>query len=280
MAYLNGNKILLVNAEIVEGDTDEAYEAGKLAILDESKYMHPTISGSIIIANDVTPIEHNLDIKLSSDTITDFSTVNVTRCGKNIFDADTVLPSLENSTFPNNHWEKQEDGSFYIANSGVLIKLPWFENTKGYKGQMAISISVKIPEGNENDNSFTMCFRYTDGTSNVVRFYGGNDDFVIGTLVSNPTKTVSYIDQSSNRARPVYIKDIMIAYGDNTDYEPYNPQTTIANSDGTVEGLLSLSPNMTLYTDTDDVNIDCQYYRDIDLYIDNLIGNVVLSGGD
>ncbi|MBR4072985.1 MAG: hypothetical protein IKK24_03480 [Clostridia bacterium] len=45
-----------------------------------------------------------------------------------------------------------------------------------------------------------------------------------------------------------------------TEYEPYKaPQTAKANADGTVEGLKSLSPNMTLITDNGSV-IDCTYY--------------------
>lgn len=212
----------------------------------------------IVKLDNVHHIEHKLKISLSSDSVTDFSNVKVTRCGKNIFDADTVLPSLHNPSYPHNHWEKQEDGSFFVGNSSILTKLKWFENTKGYMGQMAISISVKLPEGAESENPFTMVFRYTDGTNEPLRFYP-NDDFVTGTLVSNPNKTVSHIDQNSNRARPVYIKDIMIAYGDNTDYEPYNPQTVTANADGTVEGITSVSPNMTVMSDNTDAMINVLY---------------------
>ena len=204
--------------------------------------------GNIIIADNVHPIEHKLKISLSSDTITDFSTVNVTRCGKNIFDADTVLPSLKNPSYPSFYWKKQEDGSFYIGNSSALLKSKWFENTNGYMGQIAISISVKMDNGNEGENPLSLVFRYRDGTSEPLRFYY-DANYVTYTLVSNPEKIINYIDQSSNIARRVYVKDIMIAYGTDIEYEPYNPQTTIANSDGTVEGLTSLSPNMTVMSD-------------------------------
>ena len=44
-----------------------------------------------------------------------------------------------------------------------------------------------------------------------------------------------------------------------TEYEPYKePQTATANSDGTVEGLTSVSPNMTLLADNS-VSIECSY---------------------
>lgn len=66
-----------------------------------------------------------------------------------------------------------------------------------------------------------------------------------------------------------------------TTYELYKePQTAIANADGIVEGLTSLSPNMTLISDTEGVVINCGYYRDIDTYIDNLTTNIALTGGN
>lgn len=68
---------------------------------------------------------------------------------------------------------------------------------------------------------------------------------------------------------------------DNTSYEPYKEsQTATANAYGTVNGLTSLSHNMTLVTDTEGVNINCKYYRDIDRYIDNLNVAVALTGGE
>ena len=37
---------------------------------------------------------------------------------------------------------------------------------------------------------------------------------------------------------------------------------------------------MVLIPDTESVTIDCEYYRDIDAYIDNLMMNVALTGGE
>lgn len=248
--YVGENKALLLKKDksVVE------FYKGNTKIFG---YNH-SANGEIIAADNVHPIEHKLKVKLSSDTITDFSTVRVMRCGKNLFDADTVLPSLHNPSYPKEHWKKQADGSFYIGNSSVLVKSIWFENTTGYRGQMVISISVKIVDGKEGENPFTLVFRYTDGTSEPLRFYS-EDGYITGTLISNPNKTVNYIDQSSNRARSVYIKDIMIAYGTDTEYESYNPQIAISNADGTVEGLNSLSPNMTVLSDNNNAMIHLSY---------------------
>ncbi len=54
-----------------------------------------------------------------------------------------------------------------------------------------------------------------------------------------------------------------------TEYEPYKqPQTATANADGTVEGLTSISPNMTLFADNGLI-IECDYNTDTKTYIDN-----------
>ena len=60
-----------------------------------------------------------------------------------------------------------------------------------------------------------------------------------------------------------------------TDYEPYiEPQTVTANADGTVEGLTSLSPNITVTTDTEGVVIDMTYNADTKMYIDNKLAEI------
>ena len=221
-----------------------------------------SVQGEIIAADNVHPIEHKLKVKLTSDTITDFSNVNVIRCGKNFFDADTVLPSLRNPSFTaqNQCWVKQDDGSFYLFNIGILKGYKWFENTKGYNGQMAISITTKsrIENIDETADGFQVSVAYTDGTTAKI-LCKRSEDYITYTLVTNAEKTVDYIYQAVSATCGVYIKNIMIAYGNDSEYEPYNPQIAISNSDGTVEGLTSLSPDMTIFSDSTDAVINISY---------------------
>ena len=66
-----------------------------------------------------------------------------------------------------------------------------------------------------------------------------------------------------------------------TAYEHYTAKADYApSSDGTVEGVTSLYPNMTLMTDTDGVIIDCNYYKDIDKAFNELSSAIALSGGE
>ena len=52
------------------------------------------------------------------------------------------------------------------------------------------------------------------------------------------------------------------------DYEPYKGTEHKPSSDGTVSGVMSISPNMTILTDTEGVEIDCEYIVDTKTYID------------
>lgn len=65
-----------------------------------------------------------------------------------------------------------------------------------------------------------------------------------------------------------------------TEYEPFNGANTyIPNVDGTVSGLVSVSPSMTILTDTDGVTVDCEYNRDTNKVIDRLVKAIEALGG-
>lgn len=62
-----------------------------------------------------------------------------------------------------------------------------------------------------------------------------------------------------------------------TAYEPYNSADYTPNESGAVEGLTSLSPTMTLLSDTDNVVIECEYNRDLNKVIADIFTK--LAGG-
>ena len=64
--------------------------------------------------------------------------------------------------------------------------------------------------------------------------------------------------------------------GEPTAYEPYiAPIEYIPDIEGTVSGLKSMYPNMTLLTDTEGVTINCEYNVDTKKYIDNKIAELM-----
>lgn len=65
-----------------------------------------------------------------------------------------------------------------------------------------------------------------------------------------------------------------------TDFEVYKTATThTPSADGTVPGITSLSPNMTILTDTEGVIVECEYIRDTNKVIDKLTNAIIALGG-
>ena len=261
---------LYIIIKYTDGTTEAFYTYGSKSFVKQTlvSNANKTVSHIRQSYGDISPTYiKDIMIAYGTDTtytpyMTDFSNVNVTRCGKNIFDADAVLPSLENPNLPYDvcKWIKQADGSFYMGNIGGLEGYKWFENTKGYNGQFSFSITTKANNGTGERGTLKITFVYADGSKESL---GMRDmlDYTTYTFVTNANKTLSYIYQTYNSNASTYVKDIMITFGDDTEYEPYNPHTVTANIDGTVEGLTSLSPNMTILSDTDGVVINCEYVK-------------------
>ena len=212
-----------------------------------------TKSGNMISVNDVSPIEHNLDVKLSSEAITDFTGVEVARYGKNLFDWETEIPLLRSETFPDSRWELQADGSYRCQNVGMFNKVVIFENTNNYTGQFSVSVTAKS-DRNTSEIGLCFAFRFTDGTSEFINT-NATSDYAVYTSTTTAGKVLDRIELSYGSSVGAYIKDIMIAYGTDTEYEPYNCQTETADEYGVVIGLTSVSPNMTVLVKTDTSNM-------------------------
>lgn len=227
--------------------------------------------GEIITVDDVSPIEHELKVNLTSDTITDFSTVKVSRYGKNLFPIDK------------DKWV-YEVGNFTFDDEGVY-------GTHGDGASNYAMFSPKYPSGTY---SFSAEFSY-DGSTRILARYFDADGNIITSGLSNynafykafiiPVKdvvtftipdTVAYwqlgwVSVADKINAATSMKFPQLEFGDTiTPYEQCVEQTATANADGTVEGLTSVSPYMVLLTDNPSVLINCTYNRDINAVLGNL----------
>lgn len=65
-----------------------------------------------------------------------------------------------------------------------------------------------------------------------------------------------------------------------TNFEAFKePDVYIPNQDGTVPGITSLSPCMTILTDTEGVIVECEYNRDTNKVIEKLTNAIIALGG-
>ena len=228
-------------------------------------------SGEIISLTDISPIEHNLSVKVSSI---------------NLLDVDK---------FVNNEFVKNEDGSYTFTKKDsqnkrytkfVSIYIP--ANTTitlsvdKYEGD-AREIGIQFLDANGSyvsNNAFkgTTKYRTFKHSADIVqlRLYYSQD-------IPNDTSTILNGIQlkKGNSVKPytpyVDVSTIVLKrYGtDETD----NLQEYTPNADGTVEGVKSIYPNMTLIADTSGVLVECEYNKDTNKVIESLINAIISLGG-
>lgn len=225
--------------------------------------------GTVVKPDDISSLEHNLKIKLTSDSITDFSTVKVFRYGKNLFN-----PTL----FTEAGWMIEDDGAY--SGVPILLSQKYSFEEGGIPGipflpelQYSVSFTAKADITVSGNMALYVYIYYTDGTNEVLRV--NSTEYKYYSLVSSSKKSVDKIAFGYNTGYKTYVKNFIISIGSDLSYEPYKEvQSTAANNDGTVYGLTSASPYMTLITDTDGVVINCDYKADTKKYIDNKIAEL------
>ena len=260
-------------AEQLSGLKGEKGDPGEIS----SEYANNTFAsavsnsaeGTVVKPDDISSLEHNLKIKLTSDSITDFSAVKVFRYGKNLFN-----PTL----FTEAGWNIEDDGAYsglpnllsdlYKIDKGGIPGIPYLTGLS-----YSVSFSAKADITSSGNMSLYVYIYYTDGTNEAIRV--NSTEYKYYSLVSSSQKTVDKIAFGYNTGYKTYVKNFIISIGSDLSYEPYKEvQSTAANNDGTVYGLTSTSPYMTLITDTDGVVINCDYKADTKKYIDNKIAEL------
>lgn len=275
MAVINDKQVLFSPHIHITERYEEGFKDGQLNVLESAEVLKGTKSGSAISVNDVSVVEHNLNVRLTSDTITDFSDITVSRYGKNLFNLEPMLSAqnwrTDSALNIQGYWNYPITG--LTPNTTYTISMK--EN--GWQGVPNDDINVTL----RNDvgifsSAYSLCHR--GGVASYCK------SKVTQTSNENGVLYLSFYNPTDERLALFFSKcpEMILAVGSSAvSYEPYKePQTATANAGGTVEGLTSLSPNMTLISNTDDVTINCEYYRDIDTYIDNLTTNIALTGGN
>jgi hypothetical protein len=200
----------------------EAYEAGKSSVIDESKIITKTVSskGLLNIA-DVSEIPHTIKLKLTSDTITDFSNTKVTVCGKNLCPVNSGVVGK----FPNPVWQGDLNGAFSFS---------YIHSLEDVEITGAASFAI-----------------YTD----VKTIYSGLNNAYFYTAQGNLTK-IQFINWCGAKSGSINNIQLEVGYSA-TKYEPYAATEYTANADGTLE-IQSGNTVMNIITDKN-INIEATY---------------------
>lgn len=213
--------------------------------------------------------------------IADLSTVNVITKGKNYFDAEYGLENqtdylgnnLKEGYYQDGAYFQNADGSIYTSFSyggsgraymkvGVIPKGTYILSGKvksfedDFDGRNGLYYGIKDVENNVewvngwyaeyySDTTFPQLFSRTFTNNN------DNCELIICMIPANIGATLTMEDICVER-----IDDVKGA-------------TYPANADGTVSGVKSISPEMSLFTDKNGVTLDVAYNADTKLYIDN-----------
>ena len=221
--------------------------------------------------------------------VSDLTAVQVTRSGKNLFDAANAAKVSGASGFTNANGvitvtqskaEKWASANVPISPglvgstititcksvvSGINkagVRVQWVASAGGAAGDMILG----NPDGDGNIAVTGVVPHQPDESHNILclMLYSNTN----GTLASGTVYTATY-------------SDIQLETGTTaTAYTPYQAQTYTPAADGTVSGVTSLSPDMTLMTDKVGVVLDVTYNRDINAAFAQLQQAILSLGGN
>lgn len=176
-------------------------------------------------------------------------TVQVTRCGKNLLD-------IEKSEGISNTIEILGD-SIIIKAQEKMWGVKFYELVKAVEVGHTYTLSAE---------SVTAHHTLSDGWGWRVRNIDGNWSVASGSLsytftVTKPITLISfYAGMPYEGNQDIVITKPQMNEGTTAlPYEPYNGQTLTPNTDGTVEGMTSLSPYMNIFTNNAGATLEATY---------------------
>lgn len=217
-----------------------------------------TASGTVVAIKDVSPLEHPIGVKLSSDTITNFSSVTLKKYGKNLLDISKAITEPYNSSMCS--FVDNGNGTYTLTKKGQhgyrTVDFPL-----SIKASTTIAISVNLLE-TFSQNAALIRFNFADGTNEATQFsYKGMPRLF--TPKKDVVSAFLYVSQGQEAESRVVMEKAQIEIGTATEYEPYKePETVSVNQDGTAS-IIGKGEGITLMTDTESVTITAEYNKDL-----------------
>lgn len=211
-----------------------------------SNALKGSASGAIIALNDVSPVEHEVECVVTSETVAP-TTVNVSKYGKNISPSGTLTVQ----------------GTIAWKNDNVRCFLP--------AGKYVVSCNY---EQTGTPSTIGMRVAHKDTEATVIQTKATD---ISGTLYvafelteSKEYKVYLYANYSSTALEEDAIcefTNIQIEVdngtGTPTAYEEPVVYSYTPDAEGRIDGMTSISPYMTLVTDTPDACVEVVYNKDV-----------------
>lgn len=153
--------------------------------------------------------------------------INVTTTGKNMFDEELILGSIQDSTYEDGHYVFGVGQAYQKYKDGIP-SLKFKENTQ-YK--LTIKGYTTANNANNWNPNFRFRFKYTDETEVECWVHYNTEDTV--NCTSTAGKTIDRIYMYYGYGGNVYISHIQLEEGTTaTDFEPYKGRTTTIDMTG------------------------------------------------
>lgn len=176
----------------------------------------------------------------------DATNIEVTRCGKSVFSKSSQV--VTGNAKP---WASLLVAAVKVP-AGDYVAHCRFTQT----GQDKTTISMSVRSYNDysvpfGDTSSSAQSGLLEKKFTVTEGSGGFQIFLYSNTLNEPLTTECYFE------------NICVEVGtEATGYSVYNGTKHTPSADGTVEGITSLSPNMTILTDTEGAIVECEYIKD------------------
>lgn len=203
----------------------------------------------------------------------DPTTVTVTRCGKNLF-------PVENLTLT------QSSGKGVVENDVLTITgylLSYRLRAPSLVGK-TITFSCESTRSGEKGGGLSIECRDADNVRMTSAYKQNELSPTVTLVVAKDTADIMlffYAAGSQTETGTAVYRNIQLEVSDTASfYEPYSGETQIPAADGTITGLRAISPTMTLLTDTPGVTIDCEYSRDTNKVIEDILNKLAALTGN
>lgn len=193
--------------------------------------------------------------------VSDLTLATVDCCGKNLF---KVVPTTVSGVTIS----KKDD---YFVLNGTATASNNFVVSIGHLPAGTYTLSANNPRHNGLD--WSLVDVYSADPYSIIAVKDNASDGKTTAQLADSAEYLCRIRIENGKTYGNFIIKPQLEVGDvASNYEAYvEPTTHTPAADGTVEGITSLSPNMTILTDTEGVIVECEYTRDTNKVIDKII---------
>ena len=264
-----GEAGIIENIDQIFNPLSENAQSGKALSETFAASIKKYVSGNSIIINDISSVPHSIKISLQNKNLFNLNAMMITSNWK-----------TDGSLSVNGYWNFPILGlKKYTSYTLSMTKNAWsgVENNGFY-------VSLRNDIGRFNEETSICHGSGTDGYCKSQVTIKSNEDGLLYLSFYNPTdeRLSSFFEKCS---------DIILAEGETpAEFTPFindfseinltvisdlKSETIKASSNGIVENLISIYPNMTIITDSNAVVINCEYNVDTKKYIDNKIAELM-----